>query len=138
MVDQSDMAEIHMQKAISTKNNQMSTIVISITAILTVLAPLFFSTTTTREAIPILTGITSAYAISCFIIIHYLGLKYEEYSGDHLMFFSVKYFENKLNTCPDIFKKDTSSILKIAKEIEDKFRLDGSEVYAELLSYYKL
>ncbi|MCL2135668.1 MAG: hypothetical protein FWH37_09040 [Candidatus Bathyarchaeota archaeon] len=138
-----DIANVKAQKAIAMRNTYLSIITIVGTAFLTVLMPLMLTALTNGDLFMLegLSVLTIMYIGLGGFMITRIAPKYEEYSGDYLMFFSVKYFEKKLETCPDVFKKDVSSIVRIAEEIAEIIDYPIEEeyrIYAELMHYYNL
>jgi hypothetical protein len=133
VMDFSSVAEIHLQKAVSIKNSQTSVTIIYLTAMVTVLFPLLITEPEAFYGIIIIMGVYSGF---CAYLSRFLNLRYEEHMKYHYMFFSVYYFENKLNVCPDVFKRDPVSMYAIAKKMSDEFVMNGEKIFESLILYY--
>jgi len=125
-----DIAEMNLQKAVSTKSSSVSLFAVCSVAFCTVLLPFAIREPQT-SALEYIAIFVPFVFLSAFGNI-YLRLKYKEYCAECVKFLSVNYAQNHGF---DIRNLSLDDIVAVTNSIRRELRLDEIGVYRQLITY---
>ena len=139
MIDSDKTADLNFQKAMATKNNNISVTTVGITAIVTVLVPLLLGAMNGAEKISV--GVASlliaSFVVALLLNYTYSFFKYMEYRSNYIRFYSFPFAdEYSLNNVVEPEQFEEGDLVYIVRLVHEETLFNMDEIISELRNYY--